>query len=127
MLSGTFSARAYAFFDTLAWIAGLNLLWIASTLLGAGVFGAGPATAAAHILVRKRARGEAAPLVRGFAAAYTRNFVRANILALPVMGISVARTFCRRASSSPRSSWRVRPATCSPCMPATNCRCRSTC
>src|SRR6478609_1231018 len=31
MLSGTFSARAYAFFDTLLWIAGLNLLWIAVT------------------------------------------------------------------------------------------------
>lgn len=90
MLSGTFSARAYSFFDTLVWIAGLNLLWIAFALLGGGVFGAGPATAAAQILVRKRARGEAAPLVRGFAAGYTRNFGRANMLALPVMAVSVA-------------------------------------
>lgn len=90
MLSGTFSARAYSFFDTLAWIAGLNLLWIAFTLMGGGVLGAGPATAAAQILVRKRARGEAAPLVRGFSAGYARNFGRANILALPVMAVSVA-------------------------------------
>lgn len=90
MLSGTFSARAYAFFDTLAWIAGLNLLWIAFTLLGFGVFGAGPATAAAQIVVRKRAAGGAAPLLPGFASAYFRNFFRANILALPVMAVAVA-------------------------------------
>lgn len=88
MLSGTLSARAYSFFDTLAWIACLNLLWIAFTLLGVGVLGAGPATAAAQILVRKRASGEAAPLVRSFAAAYFRNFGRANILALPVLAVA---------------------------------------
>lgn len=90
MLSGTFSARAYAFFDTLLWIACLNLLWVAFTLLGLGVLGAGPATAAAQILVRRRARGDAAPLLRGFAAEYVRNFGRANVLALPVMGVAVA-------------------------------------
>lgn len=90
MLSGTFSARAYSFFDTLLWIACLNMLWLAFTALGLGVLGAGPATAAAQILVRKRARGEAAPFVRGFAAAYFRNFVRANTLAVPVMTIAVA-------------------------------------
>jgi uncharacterized membrane protein YesL len=90
MLSGTFSARAYSFFDTLVWIAGLNLLWIAFTLLGAGVFGAGPATAAAQILVRRRAAGDAAPLLRGFASAYFRNFFRANALALPIMAVAAA-------------------------------------
>ena len=90
MLSGTLSARAYSFFDTLAWIACLNLLWIASTLLGLGVFGVGPATAAAQVLVRKRARGEAAPLVRSFAAEYVRSFVRANVLALPVLAAAGA-------------------------------------
>ncbi|WP_258803305.1 YesL family protein [Pseudarthrobacter sp. NS4] len=90
MLSGTFSARAYAFFDTLLWIACLNLLWVAFTLLGLGVLGAGPSTAAAQILVRKRARGDAAPLMRGFAAEYFRNFGKANVLALPVLGVAVA-------------------------------------
>ena len=90
MLSGTFSARAYSFFDTLVWIAGLNLLWIAFTLLGFGIFGAGPATAAAQIAVRKRAAGNAVPLLREFASAYFRNFVRANALALPVMAIAAA-------------------------------------
>lgn len=90
MLAGTFSARAYSFFDTLLWIACLNLLWIAFTLLGVGVLGAGPATAAAQILVRRRAGGEAAPLLRSFTAEYFRNFVRANALALPVMVVAGA-------------------------------------
>ena len=90
MLSGTFSARAYSLFDTLVWIAGLNLLWIAFTLLGAGAFGAGPATAAAQILVRRRAAGDAAPLLRGFASGYFRNFFRANALALPVVAVAAA-------------------------------------
>jgi uncharacterized membrane protein YesL len=90
MLSGSFSARAYSFFDTLLWIACLNLLWIVFTLLGLGVLGAGPATAAAHIAVRKRVRGDVAPLVRSFASQYFRNFGRANVLALPVMAVAVA-------------------------------------
>jgi uncharacterized membrane protein YesL len=90
MLSGSFSARAYSFFDTLLWIACLNLLWILFTLLGLGVLGAGPATAAAQIAVRKRARGDAAPLFRSFTSDYFRNFGRANALALPVMGVALA-------------------------------------
>ncbi|MFF2344928.1 YesL family protein [Pseudarthrobacter sp. NPDC058119] len=90
MLSGTFSARAYAFFDTLLWIAGLNLLWIAFTLVGAGVLGAGPATAAAHIVVRRRIAGDGAPLLRGFTSAYFRNFARANLLSIPVTAATVA-------------------------------------
>jgi uncharacterized membrane protein YesL len=90
MLAGTFSARAYSFFDTLLWIACLNLLWIAFTLLGLVVLGAGPATAAAQILVRRRVRGEAAPLLLPFAAEYFKNFVRANALALPVMAMAGA-------------------------------------
>ncbi|MDQ0663033.1 putative membrane protein YesL [Arthrobacter ulcerisalmonis] len=90
MLSGTFSARAYSFFDTLVWVAGLNLMWIAFTVLGLGVFGAGPATAAAQIAVRKRSGGDAAPLLRGFASAYFRNFFRANILSLPVLAVAAA-------------------------------------
>ena len=90
MLAGNFSARAYSFFDTLLWIACLNLLWILFAMLGLGVLGAGPATAAAQILVRRRARGEAAPLLKSFTREYFANFVRANALALPVMAVAVA-------------------------------------
>ena len=85
MLTGSFSAKAYAFFDTLLWIACLNLLWIMFSIAGLGVFGVGPATAAAQILVRRRVRGEAAPLLRAFAVEFGRNFGRGNGLALPVM------------------------------------------
>lgn len=90
MLSGSFSAKAYAFFDTLLWIAGLNLIWVVSSLAGVGVLGVGPATAAAQILVRRRIGGEAAPLLRSFAKEYVRNFVKANALALPVLVAAVA-------------------------------------
>lgn len=89
MLSGTFSARAYAFFDTLLWIACLNLLWIVFTALGLGILGAGPATAAAQISVRRRSRGEAAPLLKAFTREFFANFIRANALALPVMAVAV--------------------------------------
>ena len=44
-----------------------------------------PATAAAQILVRRRVRGEAAPLFRAFTKEFRRNFGRGNALALPVM------------------------------------------
>ena len=90
MPTSSWSARAYSFFDTLLWIACLNMLWLAFTILGLGVLGAGPATAAAQILVRRRATGEAARLLPGFAREYFRNFVRGNALALPVMGVAVA-------------------------------------
>jgi len=90
MLSGTLSARAYSFFDTLVWIACLNLLWIAFALLGLGVFGAGPATATAQLMVRKRCTGDAPPLLRGFAAGYFRNFAGANALSLPILAVAAA-------------------------------------
>ena len=85
MPAGSFSAKAYSFFDTLLWIACLNLLWIVFSLAGLGVFGVGPATAAAQVLVRRRVRGEAAPLFRAFTKEFHRNFGRGNGLALPVM------------------------------------------
>ncbi|CAN7482524.1 DUF624 domain-containing protein [Arthrobacter sp. LjRoot78] len=85
MLAGSFNAKAYSFFDTLLWIACLNLLWMVFSLAGLGVLGIGPATAAAQILVRRRVRGEAAPLLRSFAGEFGRNFGRANGLMLPVL------------------------------------------
>ncbi|MCQ6273115.1 DUF624 domain-containing protein [Pseudarthrobacter sp. R1] len=90
MSTSSWSARAYSFFDTLLWVACLNMLWLAFTVLGLGVLGVGPATAAAQILIRKRARGDTARLLPGFAREYCRNFVRGNALALPVMGVAVA-------------------------------------
>jgi len=62
MLSGTFAARAYSFFDTLLWIACLNLLWLVFTLLGLGVAGIGPATAAAPLPPGRACAPGSAPL-----------------------------------------------------------------
>ncbi len=90
MLSGTWSAKAYSFFDTLLWIACLNILWLVFTIAGLGILGAGPATAAAQIMVRKRVRGDLAPLFRNYPREVLRNFVKANALFLPVLGIAAA-------------------------------------
>ncbi|MEV7662940.1 DUF624 domain-containing protein [Paenarthrobacter sp. NPDC089316] len=83
-------ARAYTFFDTLVWIACLNVLWMVFTVLGGVVFGVGPSTVAAHILVRSRVRGEAAPLLRRFAREYFHNFAKGNALGLPILAVGVA-------------------------------------
>ncbi|MFF1830602.1 YesL family protein [Paenarthrobacter sp. NPDC058040] len=90
MASGAFGFRAYTFFDTLLWIACLNILWIAFTLLGGVVFGIGPSTAAAHILVRDKVRGGATPLFRRFGREYFRNFGKGNALGVPVLLVAAA-------------------------------------
>jgi uncharacterized membrane protein YesL len=92
MASGGFSFKAYSLFDTLVWIACLNVLWIIFTVLGGVVFGFGPSTAAAQLLVRDKVRGGAAPLVRRFAREYARNFGKGNALGLPLVAVGVALT-----------------------------------
>lgn len=79
------AVKAYSFFDTLLWIACLNLAWIAFTCCGLVIFGIGPSLVAAHELIRRHVRGESVPVVRGFARSFARNFVRGNALGLPVV------------------------------------------
>ncbi|BCW37538.1 hypothetical protein StoSoilA2_35940 [Arthrobacter sp. StoSoilA2] len=90
MASAAFAFKAYTLFDTLLWIACLNILWIIFTVLGGVVLGCGPSTVAAHILVREKVRGDAAPLVRRFAREYFKNFGKGNALGLPVLMVGVA-------------------------------------
>jgi uncharacterized membrane protein YesL len=92
MTSGTFGFRAYTLFDTLLWIACLNVLWIVFTVLGGVVLGVGPSTVAAHVLVRDKVRGNAVPLIRRFACEYFKNFAKGNALGLPVLVVAVALT-----------------------------------
>ncbi|WP_458108702.1 DUF624 domain-containing protein [Arthrobacter sp. R3-55] len=92
MASGGFGFRAYTLFDTLVWIACLNVLWMVFTLLGGIVLGIGPSTAAAHVLVRDKVRGNATPLMRRFAREYVRNFAKGNALGLPLLAVGVALT-----------------------------------
>ena len=90
MTSGGFGFRAYTFFDTLLWIACLNMLWIVFTLLGGVVLGIGPSTAAAHILVREKVQGSATPLMRRYAKEYFKNFAKGNALGVPVLVVAAA-------------------------------------
>lgn len=70
----------------IAWCAWLNAMWLAFTLLGGVLFGAGPATVAACILVRRRSRGEPVGL-RDFAAVWRREFLRGSVVVLPVYAV----------------------------------------
>lgn len=90
MTSGGFGFRAYTFFDTLLWIACLNMLWIVFTLLGGVVLGAGPSTAAAQILIREKVQGNAVPLMRRYAKEYFKNFGKGNALGVPVLVVAAS-------------------------------------
>lgn len=88
--SGAFGFKAYTVFDTILWIACLNILWMVFTILGGVVLGIGPSTTAAHIVVREKVQGNATPLMRRFAREYFKNFGRGNALGLPLLAVGVA-------------------------------------
>lgn len=75
--------RLYDAADLVMWVAGVNLLVVAFTLLGAVVVGLAPALVAGATLARGRVRGDAQPMVRTFAAVWRRELGRANLLLLP--------------------------------------------
>ena len=84
----TWVIRLYEAADEVFWAARLNLLWLAFTLLGGVVLGAGPATVAAYTLARRHARGESFQAVPAFASVYRRQFVRGTTLLFSVLGVS---------------------------------------
>lgn len=90
--AGLPGGRLYDAADALAWIAGLNLLIVAFTLLGAVVVGLAPALVAAVTVSRARLRGDQQPLVRTFARTWRRELVGANVLLTPfvVLGTLLA-------------------------------------
>jgi uncharacterized membrane protein YesL len=75
-------------FSVIAWCAALNALWLAFTLLGGVVLGAGPATVAACIAIRRRMRGESIRW-RDFAAVWRKEFWRGTVVVLPVAAVVV--------------------------------------
>ncbi|WP_433364315.1 YesL family protein [Actinoplanes sp. CA-142083] len=87
--SPTWVIRLYDAADEVLWAARLNLLWLAGTLLGGIVLGAGPATLAAYTLARRHARGESFQAFPAFLDAYRRQFLRGTALLFPVLGVSV--------------------------------------
>ncbi|WP_152657902.1 YesL family protein [Oceanobacillus sp. CFH 90083] len=59
----------------------LNLLWIAFSLLGLGLFGLFPATASMFAVVRKWVQGEKdIPILAVFWKSYKREFLKINVL-----------------------------------------------
>src|SRR5688500_16302292 len=79
-------SRIHSLFASIAWCAALNAMWLAFTLLGGVVFGAGPATVTACIVARRRMRGETIHL-RDFAATWRKEFARGTIAVLPVFAV----------------------------------------
>lgn len=75
--------RAHRACEGIAWVATVNALWLVFTVAGAVVLGFAPASAAAAVLIRRRAQGEKVRAVREFADTWRREFVRANIALAP--------------------------------------------
>lgn len=60
----------------------LNLLWISFTIIGLGIFGLFPATAAMFAVVRKWVRKEEVPIFQTFWKYYRKEVVKANLLGI---------------------------------------------
>ena len=80
------SGHLHTAFSLIAWCAALNFMWLAFTLLGGVVFGAGPATVAACVVTRRRMRGESIRW-RDFATVWRKEFWRGTIVVLPVAAV----------------------------------------
>lgn len=76
---GGWAGRLIQVGDGLFRLCTLNLLWLGFTLLGGGVFGLFPATAALYTVIRKWLReGEGVPIFSTFWRAYREGFWRLN-------------------------------------------------
>lgn len=81
--------RFYDAAELAMWVAGLNLLLIAFTLLGGVVLGLAPALVAGATVSRARIRGDAQPMLRTFASVWRRELLRANAVLWPFALVSV--------------------------------------
>ncbi|GIH06719.1 hypothetical protein Rhe02_47860 [Rhizocola hellebori] len=82
------ASHLHPVFSTIAWCAALNAMWLAFTLLGGVVLGAGPATVAACIVARRHLRGETIRW-RDFAAVWRKEFWRGTIVVAPVAAVVI--------------------------------------
>lgn len=91
-----FSTGFYEFFEKLMNLAIWNTIWLLHTILGLGVLGWAPATAALFGVLRKEKLGETdVPKLKTFFRIYKAEFVRANIIGFFVAagGLSIMFTF----------------------------------
>lgn len=96
---------AYAACGAATWMAALNLAWFAGTLLGGVVLGAGPATAAAHTLARRRMRGDGIRFVRDFWAEYRGQWRTANLVFAPVVVVVASLLFSWAYALDSHAPW----------------------
>jgi uncharacterized membrane protein YesL len=99
------AALAYAACGTVTWMAALNLAWFAGTLLGGVVLGAGPSTAAAYTLTRRRMRGEGIRFVRDFWAEYRGQWRSGNLVFAPVVVVAGSLAFSWSYAVDSHAAW----------------------
>lgn len=82
-----FSSTFYTFFEILMNLAIWNTIWLIHTILGLGIFGWAPATAALFSVLRQEKLDQRdVPKWRTFFTSYKREFVKANIIGFLVVG-----------------------------------------
>lgn len=73
--------KIYSILEKVTHLLYLNLLWIVFTILGLGVFGVFPATAATYTVTRKWLQGKTEiPIFKTFLNAYKKDFLKTNLL-----------------------------------------------
>jgi uncharacterized membrane protein YesL len=84
----------YTLFETLMNLAIWNTIWLAHTILGLGIFGWAPATAALFSVLRKEKLDQReVPKWRTFFIIYKREFIKTNIIGFLVVGGGAAFLF----------------------------------
>ncbi|WP_332628545.1 YesL family protein [Halalkalibacter flavus] len=80
MQVGGVAGGIYKVCDWLMKLAIVNLLWIAFTVLGLGIFGMFPATVALLTVLTRWIKKEECKVVSSFFLAYKKSFIKANML-----------------------------------------------
>jgi len=96
---------AYSVCSAVTWMAALNLAWMLGTALGGVLLGAGPATAAAHTLARRRLRGEGVRFVRDFASEYRAQWRTANLAFAPLVLVAISLAFTGAYLVESHAAW----------------------
>lgn len=81
---GHWAVRLHGAFEWVLWTATVNALWYVFALAGGVVLGTAPASVAAAELTRRRLQGDGFAALPAFAAAWRREFLRANLVIAPV-------------------------------------------
>lgn len=107
---GHWAVRLHSAFEWVLWTATVNLLWYVFTLAGGVILGTAPASVAAAELTRRRLRGDGFSALPAFAAAWRREFVRANLVIAPVhivLGLLAVASFGRFTPDAAGSAWAI--------------------